>query len=82
MGDLEPAVGKEGLRKRNLSFSAISPEEARQAVLELNALEEKKDVKDEKEKRTFGRTPDGTGKIPDYFMTFLPPLTPSTNWVI
>lgn len=71
MDDSDPTAGREGLRKRNLSFSAISPEEARRAVLELNALEEKEDVKDEKDKRTFGRTPDGTGKPPPPFANFL-----------
>jgi phosphatidylethanolamine N-methyltransferase len=34
-------------------------EEARQRVLELN---EEEDGKQGKEKRTYGRTPDGTGK--------------------
>lgn len=32
---------------------------AKQKVLELN---EQEDSKDEREKRTYGRTPDGTGK--------------------
>lgn len=52
---------KEGLRQRNAPLQAKSTNEARQTVLELNALEDKKDVKDEKDKKTFGRTPDGTG---------------------
>ena len=52
----------EGLRKRpNAPIRAATQGEARQAVLQLNALEEKS-AKDEKDKKTFGRTPDGTGK--------------------
>lgn len=34
-------------------------DDARQRVLELN---EQEDSKDDKDKRTYGRTPDGTGK--------------------
>lgn len=56
-----PEPEKEGLHKRNVPLRANTSEDARQTVLELNALEEKKDVKDEKDKKTFGRTPDGTG---------------------
>lgn len=41
---------------------AESIDVARDAVVELNSAEEGSD-KDEKEKRTFGRTPDGTGKF-------------------
>jgi hypothetical protein len=52
---------KEGLRQRNAPLQAKTTDEARQTVLELNALEDKKDVQDEKDKKTFGRTPDGTG---------------------
>jgi hypothetical protein len=40
---------------------AATQEDARQTVLELNALEEVKDVKDE-DRKTFGRTADGTGE--------------------
>ena len=54
-------AGKEGLRQRNVPVQATSEEEARETVLELNALEDKKDVRDDA-KKTFGRTPDGTGK--------------------
>jgi hypothetical protein len=61
MTDSISTPDKEGLRKRNAPLQANSPEEARQTVLELNALEEKKDTKSEKDKKTFGRTPDGTG---------------------
>jgi hypothetical protein len=38
---------------------AKSPEAAKEAVTELNSAEENQT--DQKEKRTYGRTPDGTG---------------------
>ena len=41
---------------------AKTVDQARKTVMELNAQEEKAD-KDESEKRTFGRTPDGTGRL-------------------
>jgi hypothetical protein len=50
----------ENLRKRNTPLRTHSREDARRAVLELNALEEK-EVKDDKDRKTFGRTPGGTG---------------------
>lgn len=50
----------EGLRKRNAPIHASTQEEARQAVLDLNAAEEKSDKK-EQDRKTFGRTPNGTG---------------------
>jgi hypothetical protein len=50
----------EGLRQRNAPIRATNQEEARQAVLNLNAAEEKSD-KQEEDRKTFGRTPDGTG---------------------
>lgn len=50
----------EGLRQRNVSMTGMSQQDARQAVLQLNALEEKI-AKPEDERKTFGRTPDGTG---------------------
>jgi hypothetical protein len=59
MGD---SVNGAGLRERNTSTTRhASAEEAKQAVQKLNAQEfnSKKDMKD---KRTFGRTPDGIGK--------------------
>ncbi|KAK5199833.1 phosphatidylethanolamine N-methyltransferase [Exophiala xenobiotica] len=49
----------EGLRQRNAPIRATNQEEARQAVLNLNAAEEKSD-KQEEDRKTFGRTPDGT----------------------
>jgi hypothetical protein len=51
----------EGLRDRNGSIQANGVTEARKAVLHLNALEEKAE-KEDKDKKTFGRTPDGIGK--------------------
>ncbi|ETN45198.1 uncharacterized protein HMPREF1541_10075 [Cyphellophora europaea CBS 101466] len=61
MGSLAvDATEKEGLRQRNAPLQAKTVGEARQTVLELNALEDKKDVADEKDKKVFGRTPDGT----------------------
>jgi phosphatidylethanolamine N-methyltransferase len=57
------AIGPEGsqLRERNTSKSqqTTSAEAAKQAVAELNAAEAKRE--DGQEKRTYGRTPDGTG---------------------
>jgi hypothetical protein len=55
------ALGAEGLRERNVSLRANDEDEARMAVLHLNALEEKAE-KSDKDKKTFGRTPDGIGK--------------------
>lgn len=51
----------EGLRERNVSIQASDGDEARQAVLHLNALEERAN-KNEKDRKTFGRTPGGIGK--------------------
>lgn len=56
-----PESSLEGLRKRNVAIYAQSDEEARKAVLELNAREETSEKKEE-DKKTFGRTPDGTGR--------------------
>ncbi|KAK4934846.1 phosphatidylethanolamine N-methyltransferase [Elasticomyces elasticus] len=47
----------DGLRQRNAPIRANTSEEARQAVLDLNAAEENSD-KPEKDRKTFGRTPD------------------------
>lgn len=54
-------VEKESLRQRNVPVQVKSEAEARETVLELNALEDKKDGRDGREKKMFGRTPDGTG---------------------
>lgn len=50
--------GSDGLRKRAISVHATTEDEARQAVLQLNALEENSD-KAEKDRKTYGRSPDG-----------------------
>lgn len=57
-----PESQLEGLRKRNVAIYAPSDEDARSAVLRLNALEETS-AKREEDKKTFGRTPDGTGGL-------------------
>ena len=67
MSSTVPSPQRDGLRQRNTPLQATSQEEARQTVLELNALEEDKDGADEKDKKTFGRTPDGTGNAPFLF---------------
>lgn len=51
----------EGLRQRNVPIQATSSDEARKTVLQLNALEDETS-KTDSDKKTFGRTPDGTGK--------------------
>jgi len=63
MGDMSLEYGSEveGLRKRNVSIQAASEVEARKTALELNTLEERAPKKEE-DKKTFGRTPDGTGR--------------------
>jgi phosphatidylethanolamine N-methyltransferase len=55
------SVEQSGLRERTSEKpqQLDTADEARQRVLELN---EREDSKDDKEKRTYGRTPDGTGK--------------------
>jgi hypothetical protein len=55
------ALDVEGLRERNVSLQTNNDAVARKAVLHLNALEEKAEKKD-KDRKTFGRTPDGIGK--------------------
>ena len=62
MGFLESSetVDAARLRERNVPQQARNDEEARAAVLELNAKEEE-EQKCEKDKKTFGRTPDGIG---------------------
>lgn len=71
-GTVDP-VEQEGLRQRNVPVHARSNEEARQAVLQLNALEEKADKK-ESDKKTFGRTPDGTGMTSNPILEHCPHL--------
>jgi hypothetical protein len=60
-GDVKSSLDAENLRKRNVPIQARSEDEARNAVLQLNAHEERTS-KDEKDRKTFGRTPDGTGR--------------------
>jgi hypothetical protein len=60
-GDAPPGLSAENLRKRIVPIQARSEVEARNAVLELNAREERT-TKEEKDRKTFGRTPDGTGR--------------------
>lgn len=63
MSDLPatPHLDPEGLRERSVPQRTKTADEARKAVIELNDVEEKSN-KDEKDKKTFGRTPDGTGE--------------------
>lgn len=58
---LSSGLDTRGLRERNKPIRTDTAEDARKAVLELNAVEENAD-KNEEDKKTFGRTPDGTGK--------------------
>jgi hypothetical protein len=51
----------EGLRARNGSIQSNGGTEIQRVVLHLNAREERTE-KEDKDKKTFGRTPDGTGK--------------------
>ena len=48
----------EGLRERNVPLRASSEEDAKKVVQELNRQSEE----NTKEKKTYGRTPDGTGQ--------------------
>ena len=59
--DTQSGLDAENLRKRNVPIQAKSEAEARNTVLELNAHEERT-TKEEKDRKTFGRTPDGTGR--------------------
>lgn len=55
------ALDANGLRERNVSLQANGDDEARKAVLHLNSLEERAEKK-ERDRKTFGRTPEGIGK--------------------
>lgn len=57
-----PGTDAEGLRERNVPLHTNSVEGAKATVLDLNSKEEHAD-KDEKDKKTFGRTPNGTGEL-------------------
>ena len=54
-----PRRNIDGLKRRNLSFHAPTDEAARETVIALNE-EEENSSKKEQDKKTFGRTPDGT----------------------
>lgn len=65
----EPEVhSTQGLRQRKMPPQATSAADAREAVLEMNTREEKND-KPDGERKTFGRTPDGTGKYCGFEIT-------------
>ena len=57
------ALNAARLRERNVPVRAATEEDARKAVLELNAQEERTQ-KDEQNRKTYGRTPDGIGQSP------------------
>ena len=68
MGDQDHETGADasGLRERlskkpDAPVKALSVETAQDAVKQLND-QEQKDDKEEKDKKTYGRTPDGTGE--------------------
>lgn len=52
-----------GLRERNTPQRAPTAEIAKETVLDLNAEEYHSD-KNAKDRKTFGRTPDGVGELP------------------
>ena len=60
-GGSRAGIDAEGLRERNIPQHATSSEDAHATVLDLNTKEENSE-KDEEEKKTFGRTPNGTGE--------------------
>lgn len=68
--DTQSGLDAENLRKRNVPIQARSEAEARNTVLELNAHEERT-TKEEKDRKTFGRTPDGTGRTSIVIMVYI-----------
>lgn len=65
MGDVgRESASTDGSRQRRRPSATPlhlhNADDAKQRVLELN---EQEDSKDDKEKRTYGRTPDGQGKV-------------------
>jgi phosphatidylethanolamine N-methyltransferase len=54
------ALNADNLRERNVPVRARTDDDARKAVLELNAHEERTQ-KDEQNRKTYGRTPEGIG---------------------
>jgi hypothetical protein len=57
------AINADSPRERNVPVRAHTENDARKAVLELNAYEERTQ-KDEQNRRTYGRTPEGIGLSP------------------
>lgn len=55
------AIDTKGLRERNIPQHVPTAERAKKVVEELNA-EEEETLEAEKNKKTFGRTPNGTGE--------------------
>jgi phosphatidylethanolamine N-methyltransferase len=54
------ALNADSLRERNAPVRARTEDDARKTVLELNAHEERTQ-KDEQNRKTYGRTPEGIG---------------------
>ena len=69
------ALNADSLRERNVPVRARTEDDARKAVLELNAHEERTQ-KDEQNRKTYGRTPEGIGLSPPPQLqeTYLSPL--------
>jgi hypothetical protein len=57
------ALNADSLRELNVLVRARTKDDARKAVLELNAHEERTQ-KDEQNRKTYGRTPEGIGVSP------------------
>ena len=72
------ALNADSLRERNVPVRARTEDDARKAVLELNAHEERTQ-KDEQNRKTYGRTPEGIGLSPPQLQeTYLSPLRVAT----
>ena len=56
------ALNADNLRERNVLVRAHTDDDAKKAVLELNANEERTH-KDEQNRKTYGRTPEGIGLL-------------------
>src|SRR4051794_39740795 len=72
MADVGGDTKTEGSRLRERAPKPLhldNAQNAKEKVLQLNSAEESK-VKNEKDRRTYGRTPDGTGRF-----TLAPPAT-------
>ena len=57
------ALNADSLRERNVPVRACTEDDARKAVLELNAHEERTQ-EDEQNRKTYGRTPEGISEFP------------------